>query len=136
MIQFDAERVRRNVAAATTEDLLDRATVYAAGMEGEALALIEAELRRRGVTPVQQRAHADRGQERWFVRTDESVMPCSFCSRPAVTDELGWHRLWGVLPLFRRRFFFCEEHERGKPPAAQTTAAGPTPSPADQLPPA
>jgi ATP-dependent helicase YprA (DUF1998 family) len=109
-MQFDAERVRRNVEAATTEDLLDRATVQAAGMEPEALDLIEAELRRRGVTAEQQKAHGERGADRWFIRPDGTVISCSFCGRPAVADGLGWHRLWGVLPLIRRRVFYCGEH--------------------------
>src|SRR5579884_673719 len=60
MLEFDRERVRANVQEATTEDLLDRATLYADGMESEALDLIEAELRRRGVTAEVQRAHAER----------------------------------------------------------------------------
>ncbi len=33
MLEFDAERVTRNVRDATSEDLLDRITVYRDGME-------------------------------------------------------------------------------------------------------
>jgi hypothetical protein len=132
-MQFDAERVRRNVEAATTEDLLDRATVYAPAMEPEALDLIEAELRQRGVTGEQQRAHAERRKGHLFVRADGTVIACSFCRRPAVTEGLGWHRLWGVLPLFRRRVYYCEEHKPPGPPAA---TGGLTPSPPDRPPPA
>ena len=54
-METNLDRVRANVQAASTEDLLDRATVYREGMEPEALDLIEAELRRRGVTAA---AHA------------------------------------------------------------------------------
>jgi hypothetical protein len=114
-MQFDAERVRRNVAGATTEDLLDRATAQAMGMERRALDLIEAELRRRGVTEEEQQAHGERGKGRWFVRDDGTVISCSSCSRPAVTEGFGWHRLWGVLPFLRRRMFYCQEHQPGKP---------------------
>src|SRR5438552_1414817 len=75
---FDADRLQRNVETATTEDLLDRATVHAAGMEREALDLIEAELRRRGVTAEQQRARGERGKDRWFIRPDGTVITWSF----------------------------------------------------------
>ena len=34
-MRFDVERVRQNVQQATTEDLLDRLTVYREGMEPE-----------------------------------------------------------------------------------------------------
>ena len=44
---FDLERVKANVRQATTEDLLDRVTVYRAGMEDTALEVIEDELRAR-----------------------------------------------------------------------------------------
>ena len=42
-MRFDRQRVESNVRQATTEDLLDRITVFAAGMEGDALEIIEAE---------------------------------------------------------------------------------------------
>ena len=31
---------------------------------------------------------------------DGTAVRCSFCHRPAVAEGWGWHRLWGVLPLF------------------------------------
>ena len=56
---FDLERVRANVRQATTEDLLDRVTVYRAGMEESALAIIEAELRSRDISDEEIEAHAE-----------------------------------------------------------------------------
>ena len=47
MFPLDLDRVRQNIRQATTEDLLDRMTVYRAGMEEEALELIADELRSR-----------------------------------------------------------------------------------------
>ena len=47
MLEFDPERVARNAQEATSEDLLDRITVYRDGMEAAAVEIIEAELRRR-----------------------------------------------------------------------------------------
>jgi hypothetical protein len=111
VMQLDLDRVRQNVAKATTEDLLDRATVFRAGMEPQALAIIDAELRRRGVTP-------DEIQIHWETKRADVLMSgplargCSFCTRPAVCRGWAWHRVWGRIPLFPRLFWFCEEHRK------------------------
>jgi hypothetical protein len=111
MLQPELERLRSNVRAASTEDLLDRATVYRDGMEPDALAVIEDELRRRGVTAAQQ---VDHGAQCSNVLTDPQglALRCERCSRPAVWRGWVWHRLWGLLPLFPRRVRLCEEHAR------------------------
>ncbi len=44
----DTQRLLLNVRQATDEDLLNRVTVYRAGMEPEALVVIEEELAQRG----------------------------------------------------------------------------------------
>lgn len=114
MFAFDRERVRANVRQAATEDLLDRATVHGEGMEPEALDLIEAELRRRGVTRQAQEEHAERHRQRsQLPGADGLTARCSFCDRPAVARGWGWHRLWGVVPAFPRRFRYCAEHAAG-----------------------
>jgi len=111
-MRFDAERVRANVAAATTEDLLDRVTVYRAGMEPEALEIIEAELAGRNVRFEQIAAHAE-------VRRATAIMNgpvarrCSYCFKPAVHEAWGWHRLFGRIPLFPRLLYYCEDHRPG-----------------------
>ncbi len=109
-MQFDAERVRANVRQATTEDLLDRLTVYQEGMEPEALAIIAAEARRRGVTADDMAEHADRYRQQSSLETDGPAPKCSFCERPAIEWRWNWQRLWGKLPVFPRRFFYCAEH--------------------------
>lgn len=110
-MQFDLERVRRNVRQASTEDLLDRVTVYRVGMEPAALAVIEQELDQRGLTLEQIAEHEQRRREQIILRPDGSVQPCSRCSRPAVTAGWGWHRVWGRVPLFPRWFAYCDEHD-------------------------
>ncbi len=112
MLELDRERIRANVQAADTEDLLDRATVYRSGMEPEALELIEEELRRRGVTAAQQVDHAARHEGALHDGTGLAVR-CERCARPAVWRGWGWHRLWGVLPLFPRRVALCAGHAGG-----------------------
>jgi hypothetical protein len=107
---FDLERVRQNVRQATTEDLLDRATVYRAGMESEALDLIEGELERRGITAEQIQAHVEQRRPESRFLPDGTAVRCSFCQRPAVAEGWDWHRLWGFVPLFPRYYHYCTEH--------------------------
>ena len=110
-MQLDLERVRKNVRSATTEDLLDRVTVYRAGMEPSALAIIEHELDQRGVTLDQIAEHEAMRRERMIELPDGTAMRCSFCERPAVAQGWGWHRIWGRIPVFPRRYAYCEVHE-------------------------
>jgi hypothetical protein len=109
-MNFDIERVRANVRQASTEDLLDRATVYRAGMEPEAVHLVEAELRQRGIRPQEIDEHAERQEREGVSCTDGPPSRCSYCPRPAVLTGWGWHRLWRVLPIFPRLISYCEEH--------------------------
>jgi hypothetical protein len=110
-MRFNADHVRTNVQQATTEDLLDRLTVYAEEMEPEALEIVEAELRRRGVSTRQIREHAE---QRNTLEEGGHTVRCSFCERPAVRRGWGWHRLWGWVPLFPRSYCYCEEHSQGR----------------------
>jgi hypothetical protein len=111
MLPFHRQRVLLNVRQATTEDLLDRVTAYRAGMEPEALEVIEAELRARGVTAEQIEAHADRRRQEAVFLSQGVAVKCSFCERPAVATSWGWHRLWRLVPLFPRPFRYCTEHQ-------------------------
>jgi hypothetical protein len=110
MLSYDPNRVRENTRQAETEDLLDRVTVYRAGMEADALYVIEEELRRRGVTAAEIDAHARRREEAGRCEAGGAPARCSFCARPAVVRCWGWHRLWGRLPLFPRPFRYCATH--------------------------
>jgi hypothetical protein len=109
---LDLERVRANVRKADVEDLLDRATVYRNGMEAEALELIDAELRARGVEAAAVAAHRERRSATLY-GADGLAVRCARCIRPAVARRWGWHRMWGALPLFPRRLAFCGEHLPG-----------------------
>ncbi len=109
-MRFNLERVKANVQAATTEDLLDRVTVYREGMEPRALDVIERELAARGVTRADIEAHAGARP------TLEGDVPptCSFCHRPAIGERRGWHRLFWLIPFFPRVLRYCEEHQPGR----------------------
>jgi hypothetical protein len=116
-MKADPQRILLDVRKATTDDLLDRATAYRAGMTAEALAMIEAELQDRGVGPDQLAAHAEQCRRDVLFQPDGLAAKCSFCDRPAVAQGWAMHRLWGRLPVFPRRFFYCKEHQRApKPP--------------------
>jgi hypothetical protein len=117
MFDSDRERLAANVRSASTQDLLDRVTLYRAGMEPEALEIIEEELRRRGVTAAQQVDHATARGE---VVRDAAGVPlrCERCGRPAVSCVWGWHWLWGKVPLFPRRVALCAEHVTPSPGAS------------------
>lgn len=110
MIPFDIERVRENIRQATTEDLLDRATVYRNGMEPEALAIIDGELRGRGVTEAEIETHLKGRAPTLMIHADGMAIPCSSCSRPAIGRRWVWYRKWGILPLFPRPFYHCPQH--------------------------
>ncbi len=107
------ERVKANAERAETEDLLDRVTVYREEMEPDAVFLFEDELRRRGVTPAEIDAHGRRREAEGMVRDDGVPLRCQRCDRPAAERRWGWHRLWGVLPVFPRRIASCAAHRAG-----------------------
>jgi hypothetical protein len=107
---FDLKRVEKNVREAETEDLLDRVTVYRAGMEPSALPIIEAELRRRHVTGEEIEFHARQREQETEMLPDGTAACCSYCHRPAVAEGWDWHRMWGYLPLFPRRYRYCSKH--------------------------
>ncbi len=122
-MRFDRDKTLRNAGRAETAELLDRVTVFRDGMEPEALDIFMAELARRGIGPDEIHAHDRALKHRVVQRTEGSVAPvaqvaqCSFCLRAATETSLDWHRLWGLLPLFKRRFYYCDRHaaERRRP---------------------
>lgn len=113
-MHFERERVRQNAQQATTQDLLDRITAYRAGLEPDAVAMIEAELNRRGVDVQAIAVHRATQAASQLPLADGTAVPCSWCRRPAVMRRWGWQRLWGKLPVFPRKFAYCADH-RPKP---------------------
>jgi hypothetical protein len=109
-MEIDEPRVRKNVQEAETDDLLDRVTVYRAGLEAESLAVIEEELRSRGVHPAQIRAHEEAQSPGVLFEKPGLAFSCSRCHRPAVARVWRLGRLWGILPLFPRLVYLCPEH--------------------------
>jgi hypothetical protein len=116
MLRFELKAVAEYTRKATTEELLDRVTVYRAGMEPVALDLMENELDRRGLTRDEIARHdADRRQTA-IILPDGTALRCSRCDRPAVFRGWRWHRLFGRVPVFPRRVALCGVHDHRKPP--------------------
>lgn len=113
VLAFDAERVWANARQASTEDLLDRVTVYRPGMEPEALEILESVLHARGVGAEQVEAHARQRAGVVLLAPDGTARKCSLCHRPAVLERWGWHWLLGLVPVFPRRFAYCDRHAAG-----------------------
>ncbi len=109
-MNVNLDRIRKNVRDSSTEDLLDRITVFRAGMEAAAVEIIETELHRRGIDEADIHRHGEARSH--SIRIGEIAQRCSFCDRPAVARAWGWHKLWGRLPVFRRRFLYCDFHWR------------------------
>jgi hypothetical protein len=99
---YDADRVARNVIRADLEDLLDRVTAYRAGMEPAAIASIEEELEREGVTNQMVREYEDWCRRNVIYLDDGTAAKCTFCYKPAVQQGWGWYRWSFSLPWLRR----------------------------------
>ncbi len=113
-MRFDPDKVLKNAVRADTGELLDRVTVLREGMEPEAIDIFTAELARRGVGPDELHAHERQLKHRVLRHPDGIVVACSFCSRAAVESWRDWHRLWGLVPIFKREFFYCDRHASGR----------------------
>ena len=116
-MKFDAQSVWANARQASTSDLLDRVTVYREGMEPEAIMIFEAELRDRGISRQAIEAHGREHAEACLRASDGAALQCSYCRNPAVVEGWGLQRLWGLLPIFPRRFRYCREHAASQGPA-------------------
>jgi hypothetical protein len=113
MQAFDVQKCLVEVRGAETADLLDRITAYRAGMEPRAIELIEQELRDRGVAQAEIDAHAEACRQSCLFDVTGTALACSCCRRPAVAEVWGWHRLWGVVPLFPSKRRYCRIHFHG-----------------------
>ena len=95
----------------SSPELLDRVTVLRDQMDGEALELLHAELASRGIGPDEIGAHLRDMRLKVVAHPDGMPACCHRCGRAATSSRLEWHRLWGLLPLFRRTRYWCDEHQ-------------------------
>lgn len=117
-MRLDLKRVAEFIRKADTEELLDRVTVYRAGMEEAALDLMEGELDRRGVTREEIAEHDRLRRATAILLPDGTALRCSLCNRPAVVRASGWHKVFGLVPIFPRLFSYCAVHNpQTQPPS-------------------
>jgi hypothetical protein len=110
MLAFDPNKCLVEVRQAETEDLLDRVTAYRRGMDPQAIGIIEQELTRRSILAAKIHAHAKECSKHCLFDRKGVALSCSQCRRPAVTESHGWHRLFGLVPLFPKRVRYCKTH--------------------------
>lgn len=109
-MMWNEEIVRAKIQAATTGDLLDRITAYRKGMEPTAVAMIESELHRRGVTAAEIAEHRERCEKECVYFADGTAAKCSFCDKPAVREGWGWQKIMRTIPVFPRWLRYCRDH--------------------------
>ena len=114
---MDLARISEDARNTSTENLLDRVTVYRGEMEAAAIEVFESELNARGVASAEIEAHAATREKDGLLRhEDGSVVRCNYCSRPATEHKWKWHRLWGwFLPMIPRFTHLCKEHDEQLP---------------------
>ena len=110
MLRLELKAVAEFTRRATTEELLDRVTVYRAGMEPVALDLMEGELDRRGITREEIAEHDEMRRRTAIILPDGMALKCNYCQRPAVHRGWKWHRLFRRIPVFPARVALCERH--------------------------
>lgn len=98
------------IRAMTSLELLDRVTVLRDQMDGEALELLHAELAGRGIGPDEIGAHLRDMRFKSITHADGMPAVCHRCGRAATVSHKEWHKLWGLIPLFSRQRYWCEEH--------------------------
>jgi ATP-dependent helicase YprA (DUF1998 family) len=113
-MRLNLSKVHANVKEASTDDLLDRVTLWHEGMEPEALEIIEAELRSRGIQPADLNAHSERRRREAIVAPGGFAAVCYRCGQPAIDRRWIWGRLWRILPMFPRLVYVCAEHRPGR----------------------
>jgi hypothetical protein len=109
----ELEAVRENARAATTQDLLDRVTVYREGMDPDAVKVIEEELAGRGVRTAEIEAHEQNSAE--VLRDENGVaLTCSLCNRPAVAVDRDMLATWGGFLMLGSTVhgwrLYCSDH--------------------------
>jgi hypothetical protein len=106
----DLAKIEAKLKDEELDDLLDLATAYRAGMEPEALGLVEAELYRRGISAAKIAKQREEYERECIYLADGTAAMCSTCRKPAVHEGWGWHKIMGKVPVFPRWLRSCKQH--------------------------
>jgi hypothetical protein len=113
-MNLNLRAIAKSIRESSTEELLDRVTVYREGMEPAALDLIEGELSRRGFNSTAISDHEAERKAQGLLLIGGVAWPCSRCNRPAVRRAWTWLRLARWIPVLPWRLRFCQEHDPAK----------------------
>jgi hypothetical protein len=105
-----SERLNAFIRGSPTIALLDRLTAFRSGMRPQVLPLMEAELRRRGVTAAAIAEHQAEVDATVIWQAPGLARRCRDCERPAVEVIWDWVRLWDRLPIWPAPFYYCADH--------------------------
>lgn len=113
-MNFDEQKLFTQLKIAETDELLDQVTAYRRGTEPAAIELIEKELHRRGISATKIAERRETCERTCIFLGDGVAAMCSFCRKPAVRAEWGWHKLMGVVPILPRWLRYCARHARAR----------------------
>lgn len=109
-VPIRAESRLSRIRAMPSPELLDRVTVLRDQIDPEALELLHAELASRGIGPDEIGAHQREMKLKVIQHPDGMPAVCHQCGRAATFSRPEWHKLLGLVPLFPRQRYWCEEH--------------------------
>ena len=104
------QKLLAHVQQMEQEELLDRVTVFRDAMRPDAVEVMEAELARRGVGPDEIHQHHRQIRHRVLLDSHGIPLQCSWCERAAVEKREDLHKLWRLIPVAKRVWYYCERH--------------------------
>jgi hypothetical protein len=118
IMEISPAKLLAHVGQMEQAELLDRVTVFRDALEPDAVEVMEAELARRGIGP--EEIHQHYRQIKHRVLRDAHGIPaqCSWCERAAVEMREDFHKLWRLIPVAKRIWYYCERHFAEKEPKA------------------
>lgn len=122
-MKTESGKLLAHAAQMEKEELLDRVTVFRDAMQPEAVEVMEAELARRGVGPDDIHQHLRQMKHRVIHDAHGVPAQCSFCERAAVEQREDFHKLWRLIPVAKRNWYYCERHFAEKAPRRQSTGS-------------
>jgi len=104
------EKCQAFAQKASEGELLDQYCFFAQGMEAKALLILREELGQRGFKADALLEHRKNHGERVYFAPDGYPKLCKDCRRAATGHSTTWAKFFGLLPLFPRRVFTCDDH--------------------------
>lgn len=110
-LRFHPEKCLELARQSTDGELLDQVVFFRPWLEEGAVAIMEAELHRRGIKSMDQRTHESKWSGKLLRDGQGFPKLCARCRRAATTRRIIWAKLFGLVPLFPRPEVYCPEHD-------------------------